>query len=59
MNVQSEVSKRVRVISYTQPTEELKKEGLTNLQELVAYSARVSNPTSVYVSLVVFVNKYF
>jgi thymidylate synthase (FAD) len=37
---------KVKMISYSQPTEELKVEGLTNAQELIAFCARVSNPTN-------------
>ena len=36
----------VRLVSYTQPTEEFKAEGLENVQDLVAFCAKVSNPTS-------------
>jgi thymidylate synthase (FAD) len=37
---------KVKLISYSQPTENLKGEGLTNAQELIAFCARVSNPTN-------------
>jgi thymidylate synthase (FAD) len=37
---------KVKLISYSQPTENLKVEGLTNAQELIAFCARVSNPTN-------------
>ena len=36
----------VKLISYTQPVEELKGLGLDNAQELIAYCARVSNPSN-------------
>lgn len=35
---------KARLISYTQPTEEMAEMGLTDAKELVAYCARVSNP---------------
>ena len=37
---------KVKLISYSQPQEALKLEGLTNAQELIAFCARVSNPTN-------------
>lgn len=37
---------QVKLISYTQPTQEYIDLGITNLQELVAYCARVSNPSN-------------
>jgi thymidylate synthase (FAD) len=37
---------KVKLISYSQPTENLKGEGLTNAQELIAFCVRVSNPTN-------------
>ena len=36
----------VRLVSYTQPTEEYKNEGLENVQDLIAFCAKVSNPAS-------------
>ena len=36
----------VRLVSYTQPTEEFKAEGLENVQDLIAFCAKVSNPTA-------------
>jgi len=36
----------VKLISYSQPTEEMKKLGIDDAQELVAYCARVSNPSN-------------
>jgi thymidylate synthase (FAD) len=39
-----EKSVKVRLISYSQPTGEI--EGLENVQDLVAYCARVSNPSN-------------
>lgn len=37
---------QVRLISYTKPSRELIEEGLYDVQELVAYCARVSNPAN-------------
>lgn len=37
---------KIKLISYSQPTEEIKQEGLYNAQDLVAYCARVSNPAN-------------
>lgn len=39
-------STKVRLVSYSQPTDQFKEEGLTNAQDLVAYCARVSNPSN-------------
>lgn len=36
----------VKLLSYSQPTEEFASVGLTDAQELIAYCARVSNPTN-------------
>ena len=36
----------VRLLSYSQPTEEFAGMGLTDAQELIAYCARVSNPSN-------------
>ena len=36
----------VRLLSYSQPTEEFKSHGITDAQELIAYCARVSNPSN-------------
>ena len=36
----------VRLLSYSQPTEEFASMGLTDVQELIAYCARVSNPSN-------------
>jgi thymidylate synthase (FAD) len=36
----------VKLISYSQPTEEMKNLGIDTAQELVAYCARVSNPSN-------------
>ena len=36
----------VRLVSYTQPTEEYKNEGLENVQDLIAFCAKVSNPAA-------------
>lgn len=37
---------KVKVVSYTCPSTELNDEGLTNIQDLVAFCARVSNPSN-------------
>lgn len=36
----------VRLISYTHPTEEIAEQGIDDVQELIAFCARVSNPTN-------------
>ena len=36
----------VKLVSYSQPTEEFVKEGLENVQDLIAFCAKVSNPTA-------------
>lgn len=36
----------VKLVSYSQPSEEFKAEGLNNAQELIAFCARVSNPSN-------------
>ena len=36
----------VRLLSYSQPTEEFRDLGLSDAQELIAYCARVSNPSN-------------
>jgi len=36
----------VRLVSYTTPTEEFKAEGLDNVQDLIAFCAKVSNPAA-------------
>jgi len=41
-----EKSMNVKIISYSQPTEEMCNEGLENMQDLVAFCARVSNPSN-------------
>lgn len=37
---------KVKLISYSQPTEEVIEEGLNDVQDLVAFCARVSNPSN-------------
>jgi thymidylate synthase (FAD) len=37
---------KVNLVSYSQPVEELELEGISDLQELIAYCARVSNPSN-------------
>lgn len=39
---------KVKLISYTKPSAELVQEGIQNIQELIAYCARVSNPSNQY-----------
>jgi thymidylate synthase (FAD) len=39
---------KVKLISYSQPTEEVKAEGLEDVQDLIAFCARVSNPSNQY-----------
>lgn len=39
---------KVRLISYTQPVDEIKSQGINNALELVAFCARVSNPGNQY-----------
>jgi len=36
----------IKLISYSQPSQEIRKQGLENAQELVAFCARVSNPNN-------------
>ena len=36
----------IRLVSYTQPTQEFKAEGLENVQDLIAFCAKVSNPAA-------------
>lgn len=38
----------VKLIAHTEPNDELKKNGITNLEEYIAYVARVSNPSNQY-----------
>ena len=37
---------KVKLVSYTQPTEEWIEQGLENVQDLIAFCAKVSNPAS-------------
>ena len=37
---------KVKLISYSKPTEEVSEEGISDAQELVAFCARVSNPSN-------------
>ena len=37
---------KVRLVSYSQPTEDFVQQGIDNVQELVAFCARVSNPNN-------------
>tara|TARA_B100000035_G_C21021674_1_gene564331 strand:- start:635 stop:1300 length:666 start_codon:yes stop_codon:yes gene_type:complete len=36
----------VKLVSYSKPTQEFEQEGLTDLQELIAFCAKVSNPAA-------------
>jgi thymidylate synthase (FAD) len=36
----------VKLVSYSQPTDEFKTMGIDDAQELIAYCARVSNPAN-------------
>ena len=36
----------IRLVSYTQPSEDFKKQGLENVQDLIAFCAKVSNPAA-------------
>jgi thymidylate synthase (FAD) len=36
----------VKLVSYSQPTEDFRAQGIDNAQELIAFCARVSNPTN-------------
>lgn len=37
---------KVKLISYSHPSDEMQREGLENVQELIAFCARVSNPSN-------------
>ena len=37
----------VKLVSYTKPTEEFEQHGLLDAQDLIAFCARVSNPSAV------------
>ena len=37
---------KVKLISYSKPTESISNDGIDNAQELVAFCARVSNPSN-------------
>lgn len=39
---------KVKLISYSQPSKEMLNEGLDNVQDLIAFCARVSNPSNQY-----------
>lgn len=36
----------VKLVSYTKPSDEFEREGLTNVQDLIAFCAKVSNPSA-------------
>jgi len=42
---------KVKLVGFTQPTGEFKNEGIDDVQELIAYCARVSNPANQYNTL--------
>lgn len=37
---------KVQLVSYSQPTEQFANSGISDVQELIAYCARVSNPNN-------------
>ena len=37
---------KIRLVSFSKPTDEFLKEGISNVQELIAFCARVSNPSN-------------
>ena len=37
---------KVKLVGYTQPTEEFQNEGMENIQDLISFCARVSNPSN-------------
>ena len=37
---------KVKLVSYSQPSQEFLEEGLDDVQDLIAYAARVSNPSN-------------
>lgn len=39
---------KVKLVSYSQPTSEFQQKGISNAQDLIAFCARVSNPTNQY-----------
>lgn len=39
---------KIKLVSYSQPTQEFKDQGISDAQELVAFCARVSNPSNQY-----------
>ena len=41
---------KVKLISYSKPTDSISDEGIDNAQELVAFCARVSNPSNQKIS---------
>jgi len=43
-----EKNMKVKLISYSQPSKEMLEQGLENVQELIAFCARVSNPSNQY-----------
>ena len=40
------MTSNVKIVSYSKPTEEFNNEGLVDLQELIAFCAKVSNPSA-------------
>ena len=43
-----ETQMKVKLVSYSQPSEEMISEGLEDVQDLIAFCARVSNPSNQY-----------
>jgi thymidylate synthase (FAD) len=41
-----EKSMKVKLVGYTKPTEEFRQQGVDDVQEMIAYCARVSNPAN-------------
>ena len=39
---------KIKLISYSQPTDEMKSQGINDVQDMVAFCARVSNPNNQY-----------
>ena len=45
-NLMDNIYAEATLVAYTEPTPELSRQGIFNLQELIAYTARVSNPSN-------------
>ena len=48
MNGKKECIMKIKLISYSQPTDEMKSQGINDVQDMVAFCARVSNPNNQY-----------